>query len=117
MYQLLLSFTEPPILVYPDYDLQFILHIDASSKGLCAVLLQFQENQLRVIGYGSRTLTQAEKKYHNLKHEFLAVKWAVYNHYITVTYINNTGKLSATGQRWVNELAEFNFSIHYRPGK
>ena len=25
-------------------------------------------------------------------------------------------KVSATGQRWVNELSNFNFSIHYKPG-
>ena len=34
-----------------------------------------------------------------------------------VTHIITKDKLSATGQRWVNELAELNFSIHYRPGK
>ena len=97
------------------------------------MLLQYQENQLKVIGYGSRTLTPAEKKYHSSKLEFLAVKWAVCNHfrdyryYVShfkiytdnnpVTYINTTGRQSANGQTWVNELAEFNFSIHYSPGK
>ena len=97
------------------------------------MLLQYQQNQLKVIGYGSRTLTPAEKKYHSSKLEFLPVKWAVCNHFRDylyyvphfkihtdnnpVTYITTTGRLSATGQRWVNMLAEFNFSIHYSPGK
>ena len=40
MDQLLRSLTEPPILAYPDYNLQFLLHVDASSKGLGAVFLQ-----------------------------------------------------------------------------
>ena len=26
-------------------------------------------------------------------------------------------KLNATGQRWVNELADFNINIHYKPGR
>ena len=29
----------------------------------------------------------------------------------------STAKLNATGIRWVGELAEYNFTIHYRPGK
>ena len=34
-----------------------------------------------------------------------------------VTYIMPTGKLTATGQIWVNELAEFSFSLHHKPSK
>ena len=29
----------------------------------------------------------------------------------------STGRLTATSQRWVNELAEFSFSLHYKPSK
>ena len=44
---------EPPILGYPilDHTLGFILYVHALAKGLDAVLLQYQENELRVIGY------------------------------------------------------------------
>jgi hypothetical protein len=34
-----------------------------------------------------------------------------------LTYVLSTAKLNATGLRWVGELAEFNFTIRYRPGK
>ena len=84
--QLLLPLTEPPILAYPDYNLQFILHVDASSRDLGAMLLPYQENQLRIIVYGSQTLTLAEKKYHSSKLDFLAVKWAVCNHFCDYLY-------------------------------
>ncbi|KAI3361285.1 hypothetical protein L3Q82_013460, partial [Scortum barcoo] len=62
-----------------DFELPFVLHTDASDKGLGAVLYQSQGGKLRVIGYGSRTLTSAEKNYrlHSGKLEFLALKWAV----------------------------------------
>lgn len=53
----------PPVLAYPDFELPFVLHTDASDKGLGAVLYQNQGGRLRVIGYGSRTLTPAEKNY------------------------------------------------------
>ena len=51
----------PPILGYPDFSNSFVLHIDASQEGLGAVLYQKQDGKIRVIGYGSRSLTKAEK--------------------------------------------------------
>ena len=113
----------------------YMLHTDASQDGLEAVLHQRQGDQQRVIAYASRSLSSAEKKYHlhSGKLEFLALKWAIteqfkdYLYYATtfsvfadndpLTYIMTTAKLNATGIRWVGELAEYNFSIHYRPGK
>lgn len=38
--QLIDMLTKPPILAYPDFTQSFILHIDASQKGLGAVLYQ-----------------------------------------------------------------------------
>lgn len=62
-----------------DLEKPFILYIDVSEEDLEAVLYQQQGGTLRVIGYGSRTLTPAEKKYrlHSGKLKFLAVKWAM----------------------------------------
>ena len=34
-----------------------------------------------------------------------------------LTYVQSSAKLSATGLRWVGELADYHFSIHYHPGK
>lgn len=129
------ALTTPPVLAYPDFDLPFILHTDASDRGLGAVLYQRQAGKLRVIGYGSRTLTPTERNYrlHSGKLEFLALKWAIcekfrdylfYASHFTVytdnnplTYILSTAKLNAVGYRWVGELSDFHFDIKYRPGK
>lgn len=69
----------PPVHAYPDFDSPFVLHTDACDKGPGAVLYQRQNGKLRVVGYGSRTFTAAEKNYrlHSGKLEFLALKWAV----------------------------------------
>ncbi len=129
------ALTSPPVLAYPNFELPFVLHTDASEQGRGAVLYQQQESRLRVIGYGSRTLTPAERNYklHSGKLEFLALKWAVcekfsdylfYAPHFTVftdnnplTYVLKTAKLNAVGHRWVGELADFRFDIRYRPGK
>ena len=34
-----------------------------------------------------------------------------------LVYVLSSAKLSATGQRWVNELADLNLQIHYKPGR
>ncbi len=125
------SLSRPPVLAYPDPEQPYILHMDASQGGLGAVLYQ----QLRVVAYASRSLSPVEKRYHlhSGKLEFLALKWAiaeqfkdslfyapsfsVFNDNNAFTYVMTTAKFNVTGMRWVGELAEYNFSIHYPPGK
>lgn len=80
-------------------------------------------------------LSAPERNYHlhSGKLEFLAMKWAicerfrdylyyapsfvVYTDNNPLTYVLTTAKLNATMMRWVAELADFRFSIKYRPGK
>ena len=125
----------PEVIAYPDFDLPFFNNCDASNHGLGAVLYQHQGGKDRVICYASRTLSNAEKNYHfhSGKLEFLALKWAitdrfsdylrwgqsftVYTDNNPLTYVLTTAKLNSIGMRWVNELADFNFTIKYRRGK
>lgn len=124
--------TTAPILGYADFSLPFELHVDASSHGLGAVLCQEQEGKMRVIAYASRGVTKSEKNYPAHKLEFLALKWAMvekyhdylYGHTFSVytdnnplTYILTTAKLDATGHRWLAQVSNYNFSIHYKTGK
>lgn len=41
----------------------------------------------------------------------------VYSDNNPLTYVLTSAKLNATGGRWVAELADFHFTIKYRPGK
>ena len=107
--------TEPLILASPDFDLLFILHTDAPDAGLGCGSFQTQDCSVRVIGYGSRTMTGSEEKYHSSKLEFLSLKWAICDHfkdylfysphfevYINLnplTYIKTSCKVNTTGQR------------------
>ena len=112
---LLDSLTSPPVLAFPDFELPFLLNTNASADGLGAVLYQQQHRKLRVVGFGSRSLSPSEKNYylHSGKLEFLALKWAVtekfhdYLYYVLeftvysdnnpLTYVLSTAKLNATG--------------------
>lgn len=124
----------PPVLAYPDYRIPFIVTTDGSRQGLGAVLSQRQDGVERVIAYASRGLRGSErndKNYSAFKLELLALKWAVtekfrdllmYAKFTVVTDHNplrhlETANLGAVEQRWVAQLAEFNFEVHYKPGK
>ena len=123
--------TEAPVLAYADGNLDFELHIDGSRIALGAVLYQRQEGILRVIAYGSRSLSPSESNYSAHKIEFLALKWAVterfhdylYGAHFTVytdnnplTYVLTSAKLDATGHRWLAALAAYDFSLKYVSG-
>ena len=125
--------SEAPVLAYADYTKPFILHTDASTTGLGALLYQKQDDgKERVIAYASRTLNKAERNYDAHKLEFLSLKWAItsrFHEYLygamfdvftdnnPLTYILTTAKLEAMGHRWVASLGPYDFAIHYKPGK
>ena len=77
---------------------------------------------MSVIACASRTLRLAEKNYylHSSKLELSALSWAVCEIYTDnnlFTYLLSTAKLNSTMYCWVTELADYNFSIKYQPGK
>ena len=126
------AYMAAPILAFADYTKPFLLETDVSKDGLGAVLLQKQaDGWYHPIAYGSRTFTPHEKNYHSTKLEFLALKWAVTEHFKEylpyqsflvrtdnnpLTYIMSTPNLDAMGHWWVSALAWFNFELEYQKG-
>ena len=47
---------------------------------------------------------------------YYSPQFDVYTDFNPMTYLFKSAKVNATGQGWVNELSNFNFSIHYKPG-
>ena len=121
-----------PILVFADYTKDFLLKTDTSKEGLGVVLSQKQADMhYHLVAYGSWALTAHEKNYHSTKLKFLALKWAIMEHFKEyllyqpflvrtdnnpLTYIMTTPNLDATGQWWVGALAKFNFQLEYQKG-
>ena len=101
-----------PVLAFADYTKDFLLEADTSKEGLGAVLSQKQEDGwFHLVAYGSWALTTHEKNYHSTKLEFLALKWAITEHFKEylryqpflvktdnnpLTYIMTTPNLDAT---------------------
>ena len=46
---------------------------------------------------------------------FYVPRFDVYTDYNPLTYIKSSCKVNASGQRWINELTDFNFTVHYKP--
>lgn len=124
--------TNAPVLAFADPTKPYILHTDASFKGLGAVLYQEHPEGLRPVAFASRKLSSSEQRYAVHQLEFLALKWAVvdkFHDYLygvkftvrtdnnPLTYVLTTAKLNATGHRWLAALATYDFDVQYRPGK
>ena len=82
-------------------------------------------------------MMETEQRYHSNKQEFLALKWAVteqFHEYLSpygknrnefvvqmdnnpLTYIFSSANLDVAGQRWVAQLASYNFALEYQKGK
>ena len=129
---------QAPILAFPDFDKPFLLEMDASGRGLGAVLFQKQaDGRYHPIAYASHVMNETEQRYHSNKQEFLALKWAVmeqFHEYLLpygknrnefvvrtdnnpLTYIFSSANLNAAVQHWVARLASYNFSLEYQKGK
>ena len=122
-----------PVLAFADYTKDFFLETDALKEGLGAVLSQKQEDGwFHPVAYGSQVLTTHEKNYHSMKLEFLALKWAITEHFKEyllyqpflvrtdnnpLTYIMSTPNLDATGHHWVSVLAKYDFQLEYQKGR
>ena len=125
--------TTAPVLSYVDPSGQgFVLDADASNVGIGSILHQLQDGEEKVIGYFSRCLTRAERKYCTTRKELLAVVASVkhFHHYLYgqefvirsdhgslrwILNFRNTGE----GQlaRFLETLSAYSFQLQHRAGR
>ena len=124
--------TSPPVLAYPDFDRPLVLHTDASTHGLGAVLEQEQaDDKLHPVAYASRSLRKGEINYGVTELEALALVWAarhfrpyllehhclVYTDHAPLKALLRAKNPSGKVARWAETLAELDLQVHYRPGR
>ena len=106
--------------------------MDALKLGLGAIVSQKQSNgRHHQVAFGSRVLHSVKVNYHSTKLKFLAMKWSI-KHFLTyllghhfkvcmdnnlLTYFLTSPNMDATKQRWINELAKYDFFLEYQKGK
>ena len=129
------AITQSPVLVYPNFEVDFVLETDACGKGLGAVLSQRQSDGiLHPVAYASRSLSPAERNYSVTDLETLAVVWAMqhfqaylFGHKVTVVTDHSAvkavlGAPSLSGKHarwWLKVFGSGVKDVHivYRPGK
>ena len=121
-----------PVLAFADHTKDFLLETDALPWRDWEQFFprNWKTNGHILVAYGSWALTTHEKNYHSTKLEFLALKWAVMEHFKEyllyqpflvktdnnpLTYIMTTPNLDMPlGTRWVSALAKYDFQLEYQ---
>ena len=130
----MIKLTSASVLVYPDFQQDFILETNTSIHGLGAVLSQFQtDTKLHPVAYASRALNDCEKGYGITELETLAVVCGIshfhflYGHNVTI-YTDHTAvkavleadHLTAKHARWWTRVYAQGLkrvTVLYRVGK
>uniref|UniRef100_H3GBI2 Reverse transcriptase n=1 Tax=Phytophthora ramorum TaxID=164328 RepID=H3GBI2_PHYRM len=127
------SLASAPILMLPDDAKPFHVVCDASDFAIGCALMQFDnEGCERVVSYQSRQMKPAERNYPVHDKELLAMRYAlikfrvyllgeqtfaVYTDHASLRTAMKSPHLSQCMARWLSFFAEYNFVVHYKPGK
>jgi hypothetical protein len=130
--KLKIALTSAPCLRLPDWDRQFILHVDWSQKAIGVVLSQKDDSGCEYpVAFASRLLTPAEQRYAPLEAECLALVWAtfkfryylhgrkflVHTDHKSLEWLQATRFENNKVERWALRLQEFQFDIIYKKGE
>ncbi len=128
--------TSEPVMAHPNFDEEFFIHVDASSKGLGAILTQLDDNSNhRIIEYASKSLNAAQAKYSNPVREGLGVLWALgtFKYYVygrsptvycdcsAISHIYGRGTNKCPDnlmlREWAARIMQFDIKLKHKPGK
>ena len=120
-----------PVLRLANVDKEFRVVTDASDFVLGAVLLQQDDAQhWHPVAFASKKLSAAEKNYTAAERETLAVVYALkcwriylfrhfelYTDNMAVVHLRTKPHLSKREARWVECLADYDFTVYHHPGR
>ncbi|KAF8752476.1 hypothetical protein RHS01_07693 [Rhizoctonia solani] len=126
--------TKSPVLIHSNPELPYYLETDASGVAMGAILSQRgSDNRLHPIAYMSKLFSGAEANYDTHDKELLAIikaleEWRifleatdkpiqVFTDHRNLEYWMKAQTFNRRHAQWRIFLSNFNFEIHYRPGK
>ncbi|KAF8755117.1 hypothetical protein RHS01_05431 [Rhizoctonia solani] len=126
--------TQSPVLIHSNPKLPYYLETDASGVAMGAILSQRgPDNWLHPIAYMSKSFSGAKANYNTHNKELLAIikaleEWRifleatnkpiqVFTDHCNLEYWMQARTFNRRHARWRVFLSNFNFEIHYRPGK
>ena len=124
------AFEEQVILKAPDLSQKFIVHCDASSRGLAGVLSQYDGTSLRPVAFYSKGLRECDKRRSMYELEFLSLVQTImrYRHYLfkpfkvytdsksLMWFLRNPKRVQKYGAL-VEILSEFSFEVEHLSSK
>ena len=125
------TLAKSPILKFPDFNRDFIIHTDASLTGIGACLMQVHNGVLHPVSYVSKCFTETQRGYSTTKREALALVFAleqfrqtilgypihVFTDHRPLTSILMKDTKDATLNRWSLLVQEYAIKVHFLPGK
>ncbi|KAE8677972.1 hypothetical protein F3Y22_tig00111463pilonHSYRG00069 [Hibiscus syriacus] len=119
--------SQEPILALPDFTKPFEVHTDASDFAIGGVLMQ----EGHPIAFESHNLNDTERRYtvqekeittiiHCLRvwrHYLLGAHFTIKTDNVTTSYFQTQKKLSPKQAKWKDFLAEFDYTLEYKPSK
>jgi transposase InsO family protein len=129
--QLKAALIAAPVLVTPQWDKPFTIHVDASDKAMGAVLTQGDGEDEHPIAYMSKKWTNAQINYSTTDKECLGILWAIEYfrgyvegyHFTVITdhrallWLESMAIKSPKHARWLMRLSPFDFEVRYKKGK
>ena len=121
---------EAPVLAHPQPEGLLILDTDASNVSISGCLSQVQDGVERVLAYGSKALSSAQRRYCTTKRELLAVvkfikhyrmylwgrRFLVLTDHASLRWLTNFKDPEGMLARWISVLDTYDFTIQHRPG-
>jgi len=122
--------TSAPVLGLPRDAGEYVLDSDCSDFAASSVLSQWQDGQLRVLEFASRTLNPAERNYCTTRKELLALlfglkyfrcyllgrKFTCRVDHMALLHYRKMQNPTAWSARFLDYVADFDFVILHRPG-
>ncbi|KAF8675264.1 hypothetical protein RHS04_06745 [Rhizoctonia solani] len=126
--------TKSLVLIHSNPDLPYYLETDASGVAMGAILSQWgEDNRLHPVAYMSKSFSGAKANYNTHNKELLAIikaleEWRifleamdrpiqVFTDHQNLEYWMQARTFNQRHARWHIFLSDFNFKIHYCPGK